>query len=379
MLRMPITGEYILPSFKRRLKKAVRVRIATAWATSGPQLDALGIAVRKKGLKVRAIVGTHGNATEPSALECLHELGKLRLAGNAPLFHPKVYIFEFGSGKSVAWVGSANFTRAGFEDRNVEIMCEIDGSELWYWFRDQWEQLEPATGEAVASYREHYEKNPPVPEFRKVVGESEDAVTGPSLPPLPETSTWEPVDQKKEIRRAFNQMRKTLTKEAEKFRNRMVGASRLTVYWHADLGYWCAFRDPDESPKRYWNHFGPEDPGESDRTLPLDFGLQINPAFDGNNRRFAGLFVRNDHDDVFLARDLNRFGNLRIDSKKLEKNLEKRLPRRVVNIPQGNRPRRMVVLGEVGSGELRNSVAELVRLVSELKKELREEHAQRAR
>lgn len=367
--RMPITGEYILSSFRGRLKKAVRIRIATAWATSGPQLDALKIAVRKKGLKVRAIVGTYGNATEPSALERLHELGKLRLAGNAPLFHPKIYIFEFGSGKSVAWVGSANFTQAGFGDRNVEIMCEINAGSLQGWFRDQWEQLEPATGEAIANYRKHYEEDPPVPEFRKVVGKLEGIVARPSLPPLPETSTWEPVLEEEEIRNAFDRMRKTLIDGAEVKNWEVRGVPDTKVHWRADLGYWCAFHDPDRPPKRYWNAFGLEGPGNPGRTLSR-IDLELNPPLDGHHEyagNCAGLFVRNDRGGVFLARNLNKFGRRRIVSEELENRLEERLPGRIVGVPWRNRTRRMVVLSEVGSSELQNTVAELVKLVAELR------------
>ena len=353
------TSEDILSRFEKRIEKAVRVHIATAWATPGEQLDALK---QKKGLEVRAIVGTYDNITKPSALKRLKKLGELRLAGNEALFHPKVYVFEFRSGKSVAWAGSANFTRAGFGGGrygggNVEVVYETDDVEPFLeWFEQQWSQLEPATGEEINEYKKRRRRNPPSRKLRNLVGEPEGAAPGPSLPPFARTGKWKPVIDPKEIRSAFDQMRATLIDGAEVFRNRMVGGSRLTVYWHDDLGYWCAFRKPSPPPREYWNPFGTENPRE---TPQLGNGcLQIN-----HGHRQHGPFVRN-RGDTFLARDL---GEIRgVNPRKLEKRLKKRLPGRVVDVRWGDRTRRMVILSEVGSGELRKTVAELVKLVAEL-------------
>ena len=356
------TGEDILSRFEKRIEKAVRVHIATAWATPGKQLDALK---QKKGLEVRAIVGTYDNITKPSALKRLKKLGELRLAGNEALFHPKVYVFEFKSGKLVAWSGSANFTRAGFGDGrygggNVEVVYETDDVEPFLeWFEQQWNQLEPTTGEEINEYKKRRRRNPPSRKLRNLVGESEGSAPGPSLPPFARTGKWKPVLEPREIRSAFNQMRKTLIKEAEKFR-RMVGGQMRTVYWHDDLGYWCAFRNPSSPPREYWNPFGTENPREADH---LGSGcLQINH---GHGQH--GPFVRN-RGDTFLARDLGaiRGVNNPATRRELEKRLKKRLPGRVVDVRWGDRTRRMVILSEVGSGELRKTVAELVKLVAEL-------------
>jgi len=354
---MLFTGKDILSRFEKHLERATRIHIATAWVTRGKHLDALGTAVQGNGLKVRAVVGTHGNTTDPAALEHLKKLGKLRLAKEPPIFHSKVYIFESENGASRAWVGSANFTRAGFGNRNVETMHETkDVKPSLEWFKQQWKQTERASRQAINDYSERRRRNPPKWDLANLVGESEGAAPGPSLPPFARTGKWKPVLDPKEIRSAFNQMRKTLIKEAEKFRNRTVGGSRLTVYWHDDLGYWCAFRNPSPPPREYWNPFGTENPKE---THQLGNGcLQIN-----HGHRQHGPFVRN-RGDTFLARDL---GEIRgVNPRKLEKRLKKRLPGRVVDVRWGDRTRRMVILSEVGSGELRKTVAELVRLVAEL-------------
>ena len=361
---MLFTGENILSGFKKRLEGATRIHIATAWATPGLHLDALGTAAQGNGLKVRAIVGTHSNATDPVALERLKNLGKLRLAKEPPLFHSKVYIFESENGASRAWVGSANFTQPGFEGGNMETMYETQDVEPFKdWFKQQWSQLKPATEEAINEYRKRRRRNPPSREFRKLVGESEGAAPGPSS--LPKGQTWEPVLDPKEIRRAFKRMRTTLTDGPGV---KKVMRNGRTVYWRPDLRYWCTFSQRDHG---YWNAFGPENPWESNR-----FGngcLQINPPFNSNSEKagiYAGLFVCNDSGGIFLARNLNRIQG--VNAADLERRLNERLPGRIVDVPwpvpwkKGN-TRRMVVLGEVDSGELRHAIAELVKLVAELK------------
>ena len=369
--RKLFTGEDILSRFEKRIEKAVRIHIATAWATPGKQLDALK---QKKGLEVRAIVGTYNNITKPSALKRLKKLGELRLAGNEALFHPKVYVFEFKSGKPVAWSGSANFTRAGFGDGrygggNVEVVYETDDVEPFLeWFGQQWSQLKPATGEEINEYKERRRRNPPSRKLRRLVGEPEGAAPGPSF--LPKTLTWEPVLDPEEISSAFDQMCTTLTGRPGVEDGMVMGDHRM-VYWRTDLRYWCAFDDPvvlqSQGRKGYWNGFGLTNP-EGRQTLPPII-VELNPPFDGNSKKagnYTGLFVRNDSGGIFLARNLDRIQG--VNAEDLARRLNERLPGRIVDVPwkKGN-TRRMVILSEVGSGELRHTVAELVRLVAELR------------
>lgn len=95
---MFLTEKDIQSQFQKNLKFANKIDIATAWATSGKALEALENAVRKQKrpkVRLRAIVGIFGNATEPEALERLNEVGELRLVGRkGRMFHPKVYIFQ---------------------------------------------------------------------------------------------------------------------------------------------------------------------------------------------------------------------------------------------------------------------------------------------
>ena len=140
--------------FETNLAQSSRVEIATAWATEGSALDLLCKAADVRGVEVRAIVGTYGNATHPEALERLRKIGTLRLAKDIGLmFHPKVYIFH-GSAESCAWIGSANFTGAGFA-RNEEVVHETDDvAGAAQWFARRWRACGRLAPDAIDKYRE---------------------------------------------------------------------------------------------------------------------------------------------------------------------------------------------------------------------------------
>ena len=117
---MFLTTNELQARLKENICFSQQVDIASAWATRGPALYALITACNTKRVKIRAMIGTFGNATDPDALEGLRDIGDVCLGdGSEAMFHPKIYIFRRGK-ESRAWVGSANFTRAGF-GRNIEV------------------------------------------------------------------------------------------------------------------------------------------------------------------------------------------------------------------------------------------------------------------
>ena len=153
---MIISDNEVNVRFKELLKAYTQVDIATAWATGGEHLRILAEATNReqRPVKVRAIVGTTGNATHPDSLKELYRItnGDLRIIrdGNR-MFHPKLYLFRRqtnGRVVSQAWVGSANFTRAGFGCRkgasNEELIVQLGPGkttgELTEWFRKRWVQ-----------------------------------------------------------------------------------------------------------------------------------------------------------------------------------------------------------------------------------------------
>ena len=171
-----LSGDDLLHRFKELLETARSVDIATAWATPGRHLQALRDAVGRGDVKVRAIVGISGNATHPDALKELNGIpgGNLRIVPNGGrLFHPKPYLFELRAGGIVerrAWVGSANFTRAGFGGRsaaNEEVVLEVGPGEradaLADWFQERWDRcrVDSPVSEEIRRYEEDWDRNPP--------------------------------------------------------------------------------------------------------------------------------------------------------------------------------------------------------------------------
>ena len=155
---MLITEDDILPRFKECLSWSNEVDLATAWATSHEGLRALQ---RQRPLPdIRAVVGLWGNLTDPFALRTLGKIGQLRAPDTGRKFHPKVFIFR-GAGKSIAWVGSANFTSGGF-GMNQEALFETSDTEsVQDWFSDLWAQSSPLDEDAIKAYAEARRNNPP--------------------------------------------------------------------------------------------------------------------------------------------------------------------------------------------------------------------------
>ena len=139
LLTDSLGSEFELLLKKERVK---RVDVASAWATEGPGLDALERATRRRKVKVRALVGVAGGHTTPSALKKLDKIGKLRLVDGGSLFHVKLYLFR-GRGTPIAWIGSANFTRPGFENNEELILETTDIAVAADWFSRRWEGIDP--------------------------------------------------------------------------------------------------------------------------------------------------------------------------------------------------------------------------------------------
>ena len=164
---MLITRENILDRFFQNLEWATEIDLATAWVTPNRGLCAL----RRQNprLEVRAIVGLSGNITDPEALRELADMGELRAgpaAGERQLFHPKVYIFR-GAGRSVAWIGSANFTFPGFGgDEKVlgheEALFETsDTKAVECWFNQLFARCTELDEIAINFYAAHRRKHRP--------------------------------------------------------------------------------------------------------------------------------------------------------------------------------------------------------------------------
>lgn len=145
-------------------------------------------AAANRGVRVRAIVGVWGNATHPEALVALERIttGNLRIVlEEGRLFHPKLYLFhsfkDGGVENRYAWIGSANFTKAGFGGHagaNEEIVLEVgpDGraDALANWFQERWDRCStsPPISDAIHRYTEGWKRSPPSRQIRQIVSGS---------------------------------------------------------------------------------------------------------------------------------------------------------------------------------------------------------------
>lgn len=157
---MILTTDNLLERLEHNLASTERLDVAVAWAGPGKAVTRVLDFARDNPNRVRLIVGISGNATYPRTLSDLHSLAQLRLPLTYPLFHPKVFIFQ-QKDRTVAWVGSANLTRCGFE-QNSELVSEvIDDGSVARWFEDEWAVLGADPSHAIEQYTSGW--RPPAP------------------------------------------------------------------------------------------------------------------------------------------------------------------------------------------------------------------------
>ena len=155
---MLIDHRNILTRFAENLSWSTHVDIATAWATSNDGLRSLQ--KHSSSVRVRAVVGLWGNLTEPTALRTLSNIGQLRLVDATRRFHPKVFLFQ-GSGRFVAWIGSANFTSGGFGMNEEALFETTDAHTVAVWFDRLWERCQPVVDRDIDEYAAFRKRNRP--------------------------------------------------------------------------------------------------------------------------------------------------------------------------------------------------------------------------
>ena len=155
---MLIDHRNILSRFAEHLTWATHVDIATAWATSNDGLRSLQQSGAAVG--VRAVVGLWGNLTDPTTLRTLAEIGELRLVAATRRFHAKVFLFR-GSGRLVAWIGSANFTSGGFGMNEEALFETTNAQSVARWFDQLWNHCGPIGDHDIEDYAESRRRNPP--------------------------------------------------------------------------------------------------------------------------------------------------------------------------------------------------------------------------
>ena len=291
---MFLTTNKLLERYQENLKHTDQVDIPVAWVTSGTALELLERWEKDHPKRIRAIVGTFGNATEPDALERLAKIGELRLVdGNNALFHPKVYIFQGHS--LIAWVGSANFTKGGFQSNEEAIFETKKGQDILYWFEKRWNECNKLEPDDINNYRLRWKQKQPQPEF-KALTEGSNTVTFTS-------GNLKPVEGHKYILEAFKVMCNTLKDGAHKFPDSTIstpgGSRKQDVYWCPQYRFWFSFRSPELNNNKFWNGFGLDDL-EQKNTSPLTPIVEINPPIKvgvrGNN---GGALLRDRQGNIY--------------------------------------------------------------------------------
>jgi hypothetical protein len=116
------------------------------------------------------------------------------------------------------------------------------------------------------------------------------------------------VTDRDESLRAFEAFERAFTDGADPPFRRVVGfpsgSWRVDVRWHGSDGIWGVFvREPldhqsREPLKRFWNSFGVADPNQPSS---LSITVEINPPHEGENRRTAGIFLRDELGRLYVG------------------------------------------------------------------------------
>ncbi len=148
-----------------RLVSASSVKLAMAFAKpSGWSLVKDALLSSKK--KISIVVGLNFAITDPKLLDEWLELCiqmpkcfEVRVAPEAPIFHPKIMIVRHKDGSCFAVVGSGNLTGGG-QLHNVEcgayINCESVIGELEGWYEGL--ESKPLNSKIIEAYRPVYER-----------------------------------------------------------------------------------------------------------------------------------------------------------------------------------------------------------------------------
>lgn len=118
-----VNGRGTAQALRRLMRAHDEIHIAVAWGYDGPLAEEL--LLHKRKFK-SVTIGLNGFATAPGLVKKLVEVPNAFIAQSSPgLFHPKIYYFQSGD-RAAAIIGSANFTRGGFEG-NVEAGVLFEG------------------------------------------------------------------------------------------------------------------------------------------------------------------------------------------------------------------------------------------------------------
>lgn len=138
------------------------------------------------------------------------------------------------------------------------------------------------------------------------------------------------------------------------------GGIAATVHWRSDLDLWMTFQTVE---KRYWAAFGVGNLFESGSKSIV---VEINSPFEGINRRIGGVFMQDDSGRIYLGhRGGVGGGRPGIGKKAFMASMG---PEKLVDIQDGDRVSKVVMIGALDATDLPECVAAFVRRVEQFKK-----------
>ena len=144
------------------------------------------------------------------------------------------------------------------------------------------------------------------------------------------------------------------------------GSAQVPVYWHSSTGIWGVFeKKPPRVKKRanrFWNCFGIADPRKNER---LRITVEINPPHEGENRRCAGVFLRDEQGGLYVGHSGKLGGSRPGVGRQAFRTCSHQLEWREIETPKGGRE--VVNFGPLKRGEVMEILAPFIRTVAEFK------------
>jgi hypothetical protein len=182
--------------------------------------------------------------------------------------------------------------------------------------------------------------------------------------------------------RAFQMLKENLSKGARIYEDHLVGwqggSGALTAYWLPSNRIWAVLEpSPPNNKKvprhRFWNCFGLDDPA---RRSMLSITVELNPPHEGENRRVAGLFARDEANRIYVAHT-GKVGGGRLGiGQKSFREFFRDADWDEIGTSRGKRE--ALVLGPIDATDFADQVAAFVHKVAEFKENISKGWRQRA-
>lgn len=184
------------------------------------------------------------------------------------------------------------------------------------------------------------------------------------------------VTDRDESLRAFEAFESAFTVGAALFPNHYVGFQGghqiVNVHWHGSAGIWGVFEREawDQSGRplalgRFWAAFGVDDPS---KRSSLNITVEMNPPREGENRRTAGVLLRDEAGGFYIGHTGKVGGGRRGIGPRKFRDFGHHLPWQEITTPSG--PREVVVFGPFQERGLLSTLARYVHTVAEFKDQI---------